>query len=118
MPDRALPSSSRSLTSLTPTLDSAISLDQCVRNLAAFTSIPISKAIRCATWNVAQMLGGEVAKTKGALLDGMDADLVVLDEDGFVLSTWVMGLEVWKAEGTLIGVVRTKSPASGAATGF
>ncbi|KAL8284003.1 hypothetical protein RQP46_005116 [Phenoliferia psychrophenolica] len=77
---------------------SAITLDQCVRNLAAFTSIPISKAVRCATWNVAQMLGGDVARTKGALLEGRDADLVVLDEEGFVLSTWVMGVEVWSAK--------------------
>ncbi|ORY85960.1 hypothetical protein BCR35DRAFT_277635 [Leucosporidium creatinivorum] len=74
---------------------SAISLDHCVRNLASFTSIPLSKAIQCATWNVAQMLGGDVAKRKGALLEGRDADLVVLDRDGFLQSTWVMGKEVY-----------------------
>ncbi|GAA5961592.1 hypothetical protein JCM21900_006645 [Sporobolomyces salmonicolor] len=74
---------------------SAISLDECVRNLAAFASIPLSKAIRCATWNVAQMLGGEVAQRKGALRTGMDADLVVLSRDGVVWSTWVAGKEAW-----------------------
>lgn len=77
---------------------SAISMDHCVRNLAAFTSIPLSKAIRCATWNVAQMLGGEVAAHKGALKAGYDADLVVLDASGVVQSTWVMGKEVWSLE--------------------
>ena len=76
-------------------VSSAISMDHCVRNLATFTSIPLWKAIRCATWNVAQMLGGEVAERKGALLEGRDADLVVLDQRGYVQSTWVMGREVW-----------------------
>ncbi|KAI5475092.1 Metallo-dependent hydrolase [Pseudohyphozyma bogoriensis] len=61
---------------------SAISMDHCVRNLADFTSISLGKAIRCATWNVAQMLGGEVKERKGALLPGKDADLVVLSEEG------------------------------------
>lgn len=73
-------------------------MDLCVRNLAAFTSIPLEKAIRCATWNVAQMLGGEVAERKGALLEGRDADMVVMDREGFVQSTWVMGREVWSLQ--------------------
>lgn len=41
------------------------------------------------------MLGGAVAERKGALLEGRDADLVVLDAQGYVQSTWVMGREVW-----------------------
>lgn len=89
------PLSSVGLADLNLALYSAISLDHCVRNLASFTSIPLSKAIQCATWNVAQMLGGEVARRKGALLEGRDADLVVLDQQGVVMSTWVMGKEVY-----------------------
>lgn len=42
------------------------------------------------------MLGGEIARTKGALLEGRDADLVVLDQQGIVQATWVMGKEVWR----------------------
>ena len=33
---------------------------------------------------------------KGTLRPGADADLVVLDRQGNVLSTWVKGKEVWK----------------------
>lgn len=77
---------------------SAISLDECVRNLSRFASIPLSMAIKCATWNVAQMLGGEVPKHKGSLTTGMDADLVVLSREGVVLSTWVAGREAWSVQ--------------------
>ncbi|KAM0786133.1 hypothetical protein ACM66B_006942 [Microbotryomycetes sp. NB124-2] len=81
----------------------AISLDACVRNLASFTSTSLAQAIKAATYNVAQMLGGQVAQTKGSLEVGKHADLVVLDKNGHVLSTWVMGREVWTAdEGVLL----------------
>ena len=33
---------------------------------------------------------------KGTLRPGADADLIVLDRQGNVLSTWVKGKEVWK----------------------
>lgn len=32
---------------------------------------------------------------KGTLRAGADADLVVLDRKGYVLSTWVKGQQVW-----------------------
>ncbi len=32
---------------------------------------------------------------KGTLRAGADADLVVLDKQGFVLRTWVKGQEAW-----------------------
>jgi N-acetylglucosamine-6-phosphate deacetylase len=41
------------------------------------------------------MLGGELAKTKGQLKEGFDADLVILGWDGSVRSTWIMGEEVY-----------------------
>ena len=55
-------------------------------------------AIKAATYNVAQMLGGQEAQTKGSLEVGKHADLVVLDRDGHVRSTWIMGKEVWQAD--------------------
>ena len=38
---------------------------------------------------------------KGTLRPGADADLVVLDREGNVLSTWVAGKEVWKKATTI-----------------
>ncbi|KAK4052323.1 N-acetyl-glucosamine-6-phosphate deacetylase [Microbotryomycetes sp. JL221] len=76
----------------------AISLDACVRNLAKFTSAPLSQAIRAATYNVSEMLGGKVAARKGSLEVGKHADLVILDKHGHVRSTWIMGREVWTAD--------------------
>jgi N-acetylglucosamine-6-phosphate deacetylase len=70
-------------------------MDACVRNLAAFTSISLGQAIKAATFNVAQMLGGEVAQRKGSLDVGKDADLVVLSPEGYVKSTWIMGKRVY-----------------------
>ena len=73
-------------------------MDACVRNLATFTSISLGQAIKAATYNVAQMLGGDVAQQKGSLNVGMDADLVVLSPEGFILSTWIMGKQVYASE--------------------
>jgi N-acetylglucosamine-6-phosphate deacetylase len=71
-------------------------LDQCVRNLCAFTGASLAEALLAATRNPALALGGEVAKTKGQLKEGFHADLCVLDRKGIVVSTWVMGREVWR----------------------
>lgn len=72
-------------------------MDACVRNLATFTSISLGHAIKAASYNVAQMLGGEVARCKGSLDVGKDADLVVLSPEGFVRATWIMGQRVYEA---------------------
>lgn len=74
---------------------SVVTLDSCVRNFSLFTSTPLSAAIRCATYNPAKCLG--IENKKGTLRPGADADLVVLDKEGRVLSTWVAGKEVWSA---------------------
>ena len=39
-----------------------------------------------------------IENKKGTLRAGADADLVVLDRSGVVLSTWVRGREVWAKE--------------------
>jgi N-acetylglucosamine-6-phosphate deacetylase len=36
-----------------------------------------------------------IENKKGTLRPGADADLVVLDAEGFVISTWVRGKKVW-----------------------
>ncbi|KAI9063916.1 carbohydrate esterase family 9 protein [Trametes sanguinea] len=66
---------------------SVVTLDKCVRNFSRFTGCSLGEAIKCATFNPARCLGLE--HRKGTLRPGADADLVVLDRKGKVLSTWV-----------------------------
>jgi N-acetylglucosamine-6-phosphate deacetylase len=49
----------------------------------------IGKALKC----LQRCLG--IEDRKGTLRAGADADFVVFDEDGYVLSTWVDGKVVW-----------------------
>ncbi|EPS96629.1 hypothetical protein FOMPIDRAFT_88546 [Fomitopsis schrenkii] len=73
---------------------SVVTLSKCVRNFSRFTGCTLGEAIKCATYNPARCLGLE--NKKGTLRPGADADLVVFDRQGNVLSTWVKGKEVWK----------------------
>ncbi|WWD17688.1 N-acetylglucosamine-6-phosphate deacetylase [Kwoniella shandongensis] len=75
---------------------SAAPLAPQVHNLSKFANIPIPEALLGATLRPAQLLGGEIARRKGQLTEGYDADLCVMDWQGKVLSTWVGGKEVWK----------------------
>lgn len=52
----------------------------------------IHSSLRGADWP-GRCLG--IENRKGTLRPGADADLVVLDCEGVVLSTWVKGREVW-----------------------
>ncbi|KAF9464983.1 Metallo-dependent hydrolase [Collybia nuda] len=72
---------------------SVITLDTSVRNFSRFTGCSLGEAIKCATYNPAKCLG--IESRKGTLRPGADADFVVLDRKGVVLSTWVRGKEVW-----------------------
>jgi N-acetylglucosamine-6-phosphate deacetylase len=70
----------------------AVPLDSCVRNLAKFCEIPLSRAIHCATRNPATAIGGWVEATKGALKVGYDADLTVWDPvTRQITATWIAG---------------------------
>lgn len=75
---------------------SAIDMATSVRNLSAFASIPMWKAIACCTVNAARALGGGWGDRKGGLGKGWDADLVRLDGKGEVTETWVGGRVVWR----------------------
>ncbi|KAF8504721.1 Metallo-dependent hydrolase [Russula emetica] len=75
---------------------SVVTLDTCVRNFSRFTGCSLGEAIKCVTFNPALCLG--IEDRKGTLRPGADADLVILDRSGNVLSTWVRGKEVWKKE--------------------
>jgi N-acetylglucosamine-6-phosphate deacetylase len=72
-------------------------LNRCIANLLRFAAIPLPEALLTATLNPAKLLGGSIASTKGKLEVGYDADLVILDWDGSVKSTWIMGKEAYTA---------------------
>ncbi|KZT18303.1 carbohydrate esterase family 9 protein [Neolentinus lepideus HHB14362 ss-1] len=79
---------------------SVVTLDKCVRNFSRFTGCSLGEAIKCATYNPAKCLG--IENRKGTLRPGADADLVVLDRKGNVVSTWVKGKEVWTKNGSSV----------------
>lgn len=64
-----------------------------MRNFTRFTGCSLGEALKCATLNPARCLG--IEGRKGTLRPGADADLVVMDESGHVLATWVKGVEAW-----------------------
>ncbi len=68
---------------------STLTLDRAVRNMVALAGTSWSDAIRMATLTPAAITG--ISNRKGRVAPGMDADLVVLDEQGDVRQTWVRG---------------------------
>ena len=71
-----------------------LTMMRAVRNLVAFTGIPVSAAVRAATLNPARLLG--LDRRRGRLAVGCDADLVVFDERFRVLQTFVNGQVVYE----------------------
>ncbi len=68
---------------------STLTMDVAVRNAVRFLELPVPEAVRLASANPAQLLG--LGDRKGAVAVGMDADLVVLDEDLLCCRTMVGG---------------------------
>ena len=93
---RCVPEHPRPPSVPTTSCRSVVTLDTCVRNFSRFTGCSLGEAIKCVTFNPARCLG--IEDRKGTLRPGADADLVILDRSGNVLSTWVRGKEVWKKE--------------------
>ena len=75
---------------------SSLTMIDAVKNMVHFTGIPLHKAIRMSSLNPARLLG--IEKSKGKLAPGMDADLVLLDQDLNVKITMVQGEIVYKDE--------------------
>lgn len=67
----------------------ATTLPQCVRNLVKWSGIPLAKAIKTVTNNAANSIGAQ--HEKGFLNPGCDADLVILNDEGFVKSIYKLG---------------------------
>ncbi|KAK6602494.1 N-acetylglucosamine-6-phosphate deacetylase [Botrytis cinerea] len=71
-----------------------IPLDQCVRNLMEWANIPIEKAVMTVTRNVAVPMG---LVDRGGLESGYRGDFVVMDKQGHVKETWVLGKKIWSS---------------------
>ncbi len=76
---------------------SGLTLDRAVRNMVAFTGVSWAEAIRMASRTPAEITG--VAERKGRVAPGMDADLIALDERGFVRRAWMRGRPVYRGDG-------------------
>jgi len=68
---------------------STLTLERAVRNMVNLVGLSWSDAIRMATSTPARISG--IDDRKGCIAPGADADLVALDHDGFVRSTWTRG---------------------------
>lgn len=71
---------------------SAVTLDTCIRNFAAWTGAGLACALACVTEHPARMLGEYPAR--GSLRPGSRADMVVLDPDGYVRAVYLAGRRI------------------------
>lgn len=67
-------------------------LGECVKNLITWSGCSVAEAVRCATENIAELMGDGV---RGKLEGGRRADFIVLSDEGEVLQTWILGKKVW-----------------------
>ncbi|CZT44223.1 related to N-acetylglucosamine-6-phosphate deacetylase [Rhynchosporium secalis] len=72
-------------------IGTCIGLDECIRNLMAWAEIPVEKAVRCVTENVANAMD---LKDRGTLDLGRRGDIVMLSETGKVRETWILGKRI------------------------
>lgn len=74
-------------------IGTALGLDGLIQRLMKFTDCSLATAVKTVTENPARLLG--LAQKKGAVRVGLDADLVLLNDDLTVHRTWVMGKTVF-----------------------
>jgi N-acetylglucosamine-6-phosphate deacetylase len=70
-------------------IGTALGLSQLLAKLMTFTDCPLDVAIKTVTENPAKLLG--LQDKKGTIAPGMDADLILLDDDNSVHTTIVAG---------------------------
>ena len=71
---------------------SVLTMDRAVRNMVELAGLPIESVLPLATSTPARILG--VSACKGAIAEGLDADLVLLDERLEVSRVFVRGAEL------------------------
>lgn len=75
---------------------SVCTTDRCVRTMYKLAGVSLPDAVRMMTANPARVLG--IDGSKGTIAKGMDADLVVFDEDINISSVYVRGEPRYTAE--------------------
>ena len=75
---------------------SVCTTDRCVRTMYKLAGVSLPDAVRMMTANPARVLG--IDGSKGTIAKGMDADLVVFDEDTNISSVYVGGEPRYTAE--------------------
>ena len=75
---------------------STLTTGQALRNLVKFTGEGVEKVLPLLTLNPARLIGMD--HRKGSIAPGKDADLVVLDQDLNVRTTYVAGVTVYAGE--------------------
>ncbi|XP_013886822.1 N-acetylglucosamine-6-phosphate deacetylase [Austrofundulus limnaeus] len=79
----------------TKTLSGSIAtMDMCVRHFKQASGCSTEEALEAASLHPAQLLN--ITNKKGTLDHGSDADLVLLDDDLNLRSTYIFGEEVWR----------------------
>uniref|UniRef100_A0A0A9YEJ9 N-acetylglucosamine-6-phosphate deacetylase n=1 Tax=Lygus hesperus TaxID=30085 RepID=A0A0A9YEJ9_LYGHE len=90
-------SGTRAVIDGTDTLSGSVTaIDQCVRNFLDVTGCSHAQALAAASYRPAQVL--QISASKGNITHGADADFVVLDNELNVLSTWIQGRLVHRAQ--------------------
>ena len=72
---------------------SAITMLDAIRNMRKYCNCTLEELVQMACVNPAVIAG--VENTKGTLETGKDADFILLDDDLQLISTFVMGKEVY-----------------------
>ncbi|KAI9804567.1 MAG: hypothetical protein M1833_006640 [Piccolia ochrophora] len=64
------------------------SIDECVQNLVAASGCSLAQSVQCVTENIVSLMGD---LERGKLEVGRKADLVLLNDEGEVITTWLEG---------------------------
>jgi len=75
---------------------STLTMDQALRNVMEYAGLGVTEALPLVTANPAVILG--LGQRKGAIVEGADGDLVLLDADATVCATVRMGAIVFQRE--------------------
>ena len=76
---------------------SGLTMDRVVRNAKQMLQVDLPQAIRMVSANPADVLG--LQDRKGVIVEGYDADMVLLDDELQVIKTWVAGKCVFEKNG-------------------
>jgi N-acetylglucosamine-6-phosphate deacetylase len=74
---------------------SILTMDKAIRNLRTWTNRSMPEIVRMASLNPAEQLG--IAERTGSLVEGKDADIVILDRELNVKATFVRGVKQYAA---------------------